>query len=1051
MTLTTDIVLESVRVVVLLVLLGFITIKVRAGQRPPGRGWPLIVGGFALLLFGSLLDLTDNFPALNRFAVIGDTPLEALLEKFVGFLGGFVLLGLGFILWLGDLRGLSDEIARGSAAATALRSSEQRFLDLFALSSVGTAICAPSGAFREVNQAFHDLLGYDTAELPGQSFSDVIDPEGLPEVTTRLRRLWDGEIDRFRHECYYRRKNGRPIWGLAVVFALRDADGTPAGFVAQVVDLDDRHQAEETLRRSEERFRDFAESATDWFWETGPDHRLTWLSDGFDRLTGEDGAKLIGLTRWESALGDPETKFWQAHRADLEARRSFRDLRYRAQTRRGTTLHRQVSGVPVFDAKGVFCGYRGTTTDVTWRVEAEDALREVNRDLEDRVRARTAELEAANAGLQQEMAVRNEAQSERDESEARLAEALRQVKLAYWRYSFAEKTLTHWSEEAATILGLPAESLPSDVTRYLEWVHPDDRDRIADLYGEKGAAAPDPEGYRVEYRFIRPDRAQIWLRGVAELESDAMGRPIGYRGTIQDITDIKVAEEAVRTRDAWLRAILDNAPIQIALKDTDCRLMAVSGNTAAEFGFDNSAFIGRSTADFLPAEVAGRYLAADREVLATGEPRQQVVVEDHGGRTRHLLNAKFPLRDDQGRIVGVCSLTSDITEMKEMEARLSQAQKMEAVGQLTGGVAHDFNNLLAVIQGNAELLAATGGGESYSQAIMRASRRGAELTHRLLAFSRQQSLQPKTIDLAELVEGLSELLLRTLGETVTIITVMADSLVPARADPGQVENALLNLAINARDAMPDGGELTIACRNATLDAAYVKRNPEAIVGDYLLLEVTDNGSGMTADVLAHAVEPFFTTKPVGAGSGLGLSMVYGFAKQSNGHLEIESTLGRGTTVRLYLPRAGHVVEAEPPAPEASAPRGRGETVLVIEDDSEVRAMTVKMVEGLGYRVVDVPEATAARAVLENGAAVDLILSDVVLPGGVSGPQFAREVALQFPDLAVVFMSGYPAEAAMRDGVLDADTRLLNKPFQKQALAAVLREALAGRAVLEKRG
>ncbi len=377
-----------------------------------------------------------------------------------------------------------------------------------------------------------------------------------------------------------------------------------------------------------------------------------------------------------------------------------------------------------------------------------------------------------------------------------------------------------------------------------------------------------------------------------------------------------------------------------------------------------------------------------------------------------------------------------------MEAQLHQAEKLNAIGQLTGGIAHDFNNLLAVIGNSAEFLQDEPGHDhDLVRTILRATNRGAELTHRLLAFSRRQPLRTKSIALATLVEGMSDLLRRTLGETIEVGTIAEPDLWPVAADPGQVENAFLNLSINARDAMPGGGKLLIECRNIHLDEAYVAENTEASVGDFVILTVTDNGFGMTDDVRAHAFEPFFTTKEVGKGSGLGLSMIYGFAKQSGGHVDIYSEEGRGTAVKLYLPRDETVAPEVGGNEKTEAPGGRGEAVLVIEDNPAVRELAVKMLMTLGYRATDVPDVTAARAALDSRQKFDLMLSDVVLPGGMSGPEFAEEVRARFPDLKIIFMSGYPAEAAKRNGFLGSDRVLLNKPFRRSQLAKALRDAL----------
>ena len=404
-----------------------------------------------------------------------------------------------------------------------------------------------------------------------------------------------------------------------------------------------------------------------------------------------------------------------------------------------------------------------------------------------------------------------------------------------------------------------------------------------------------------------------------------------------------------------------------------------------------------------------------------------------------LIAGEYMEIGDEPRLLIVAH---DVTERKRAEEQLRQAQKMEAVGQLTGGVAHDFNNLLTVILGNAQVLEERLGREDAELGqIIQATKRGAELNHRLLAFSLQQPLRPQAIDLGDLVSGMSEMLTRALSETIEIETLVAADLENALADPGQVENALLNLALNARDAMPVGGRLTIECANVQIDDDYVAENPEAIAGAYVVLAVTDEGTGMTDEVQAHAFEPFFTTKEVGQGSGLGLSMIYGFAKQSGGHVNIYSEAGKGTTVKLYLPRADATMHAESPNKVEEIPLGRGEVILVIEDDPGVRALTVRILEGLNYKVKDAFNAAAAHKVLANERSVDLVLSDVVLPGGASGPEFAEEAHKTHPYLKVIFMSGYPAEAARRNGFLDSGRVLLNKPFEKHELAKAIRDAL----------
>jgi signal transduction histidine kinase len=382
-------------------------------------------------------------------------------------------------------------------------------------------------------------------------------------------------------------------------------------------------------------------------------------------------------------------------------------------------------------------------------------------------------------------------------------------------------------------------------------------------------------------------------------------------------------------------------------------------------------------------------------------------------------------------------------EHRAIEHRLRQAQKMEAMGQLTGGVAHDFNNLLGVIVGNIDLLLDTVRGNAaqveLADAALNSALRGAELTKRLLAFSRQQPLATKVIDVNERLPGMIGVLQRTLGETIQIVTHLAPELWPARADPSQLEDALLNLAINARDAMPDGGTLSIATANIHLDEHHAALQAEVQPGDYVTLSVTDTGIGMPAEIIERAVEPFFTTKEPGKGTGLGLSMIYGFAKQSGGHLSIYSEPGVGTTVRLYLPRElGEASAADLRAAAAGeVPKG-GESVLVVDDNVELRRVALRLLSGLGYRVGEATDGPAALALIEAGEHFDLLFTDIGLPEGMNGFELADRARQLLPTLKVLFTTGYGSHGR-RNGNQETDpASVLQKPYRSRDLAERVR-------------
>jgi PAS domain S-box-containing protein len=445
--------------------------------------------------------------------------------------------------------------------------------------------------------------------------------------------------------------------------------------------------------------------------------------------------------------------------------------------------------------------------------------------------------------------------------------------------------------------------------------------------------------------------------------------------------------------------------------------------------------------------------------------RAQIDGLAHGAQTLRFEN-RFRARDGSYRWFSwtavpegplLYCVARDITAEREAaealalaEDALRQSQKMETVGQLTGGVAHDFNNLLQIVTGNLDILQRNLPGDQprltrAAEAAMNGAQRAAVLTQRLLAFSRRQPLAPERVDPNRLIAGMSDLLHRTLGEIVEVETVQGARIWPVEVDANQLENAILNLAINARDAMPQGGKLTIETANTHLDSHYAARDAEVAPGQYVLVSVSDTGSGMDEDTLARAFEPFFTTKEVGRGTGLGLSMVYGFLKQSGGHVRIYSEVGHGTTVKLYLPR--YLGSAEEPAPmpaseDAVPPASRDETILVCEDDANVRAYTVEVLRELGYRVIEAADGPSTLAAMEReGGRIHLLFTDVVLSGGMTGAVLAAEAKRRRPELKVLFTTGYARNAIVHHGRLDPGVQLLPKPFTYADLAAKVRDVL----------
>ncbi|MEN3350331.1 MAG: hypothetical protein V7632_3966 [Bradyrhizobium sp.] len=409
----------------------------------------------------------------------------------------------------------------------------------------------------------------------------------------------------------------------------------------------------------------------------------------------------------------------------------------------------------------------------------------------------------------------------------------------------------------------------------------------------------------------------------------------------------------------------------------------------------------------------------------------------------HLVVSGRPLRDAEGNIIGAALIYHDITASRETEHQLQQAQKLDAIGKLTGGVAHDFNNMLTVITGTADTLVDSLQDQPHlartAELIDRAAERCRELIQHLLAFARRQPLEPSVVDINGTVVDIAKLLRPTLGEQIEINSVLAPDVAAVHIDPSQLSNSLLNMAINARDAMPDGGKLLFETSNVVLDEAYAETNPGITPGRYVLIAVSDTGTGMSQAVQDKVFDPFFTTKEVGKGSGLGMSMVYGFVKQSGGHIKIYSEQDHGTTIKLYLPPVRGEVAAPAPAP-APAPRG-SEVILVVEDDPLVRNYVTAQLASLGYKTVAVPDGRAALALVDKGEQFDLLFTDVIMPGGLNGRQLADEVKKRRPDLKVLYTSGYTENAIVHHGRLDEGVLLLTKPYRKAQLATMLQQAL----------
>ncbi|KPX75470.1 Signal transduction histidine kinase [Pseudomonas amygdali pv. photiniae] len=610
---------------------------------------------------------------------------------------------------------------------------------------------------------------------------------------------------------------------------------------------------------------------------------------------------------------------------------------------------------------------------------------------------------------------------------------------------------------------LCAKGLPLELV--IASIHPDDSARVDKSIED---ALQNSETYRCEYRVLHEDGLYRWVEASGKIERDSRGKPVRSPGVLLDIDSRRMAEDERDRLNELLRIFTAAVPGVVYAKDLEGRMLVANRGTAELIGKPPEFFIGKTDLEFLDDQQQARVLMeTDRRIMQNNVSEQieeQVNLPDGSAAT--WLSTKAPLLDKNGEVIGLIGSSVDVTARKKaeeavrelnqtLEQRIEQAvfereqiedalrhsQKMDAVGQLTGGIAHDFNNLLAGISGSLELITKrlaqgrVGDVDRYVSVAQGAVRRAASLTHRLLAFSRRQNLSPRVTNVNVLIQDMEELIARTVGPEIDIKVVAHDDLWPALIDHAQLESSLLNLCLNARDAMPSGGRIVIETANASIEECT---DPDHGIpaGEHLSIRVTDTGIGMSPDTVAKAFEPFFTTKPIGAGTGLGLSMVYGFVRQSGGQIRVESVEGQGTSVVMHLPR--HIAENAPRAagPEITEEPAQhtGETVLIVDDEPSVRMLVAEVITGLGYNCLEAGDAQSGLQILQSDTRIDLLISDIGLPGGMNGREMADAAGDCRPGLPTLFITGYAKTSVLDDCHLRPCTQVLTKPFGLDALA-----------------
>ncbi len=863
---------------------------------------------------------------------------------------------------------------------------------------------------------FCRLFGLDpaTTSMSVDAWLSMVHPEDRAWVPEALRRARDSHRP---GEFQYRivRPDGETriihAWG-------EEVDGKRIGLV---MDVTEQVRTERGLADAQR-----IANVGSWEWLPGTD-RLRWSQQGLRIFGYEDNAAERSAADWLARVHPEDQAYVQASLTRHKRSGGQLDLTYRIIRPDGAVRTIQERIESTVDADGQLLQDAGIFRDITESRQIELAMQALSHDLI--ALEGEAYYEAAAASLRRllgfDEAFISRLQPERPHEMALLAAvtATGSRKAAYYALS--------GTPSAEILAGNPL------LIGHSAWLRFPDDPRLA---------AKRTEGYAAEP--IRDHMGRII--GLVGVLSE---RPLAEPGALPTILPMfavaigaAMGREQIHRRDSWLRAILENTPADITIKDLDLRIMASSGGVATEPGERAKDKIGKRTRDLFPPEIAAQYEAADREVLATGKPVQQEVVERTEGHTRIIQNVKFPMRDEAGGIIGVCSISTDVTELRQTADKLAQAQKMEALGTLTGGIAHDFNNYLAVILGNLDLLDDYLAKDPKAHELIGAALHGAirsqELTRSLLAFARHQPLAPKIIDVGDAIRDTARLLERTLGEDIQLTVKVEPGLWPVLADAAQLASCIVNLARNGRDAMSQGGRLTISAANLHVAAAGSAPDPDVAAGDHVVIEVADIGAGIPPQMLANVFEPFFTTKPAGHGTGLGLSMVYGFVTQSGGDIKIHSRPGAGTRVRIYLPRAQAPAAAQPQALLDPDLPGGSETLLLVEDNRAVRQTVAAQLKSLGYQVLEAVSGDDAALLLQRQSeAIALILSDVVMPGKLDGYGLARLAMARWPGIKLLLMSGFPGDHGTGSDAMLPAVRLLPKPYRKAELAHALRELL----------
>jgi PAS domain S-box-containing protein len=931
---------------------------------------------------------------------------------------------------------LSEEEGALRHALSRLAESEDRFRLLFENSAVGMALFTAEGRFLQVNPAIVRIFGYSAEELRGRRLGDLAySRTNSPDTATSSLQALADPPELYEREKQYVHKAGHAVWARMLRVPVRGPAGKVRYFVGVLEDVTQRRQAEEALATSEERYRLHFQDAFDGIYVCAENGEFLDANPSFCQTLGYSQPDLLHLTVADVA---EDLKQVRRHFAAVLNEGGDR-FESRLRCKDGRRVDVEVSGAVV-------------------RLEGRRLIHGIVRDITERKRA-----ERLAAGQKRVL--------EQIAEDAPLPDVLTALIRVFEEQAPGALCSILLLDDTGRLRFGAAPNLPEAYLREVDGLS------VGPRNGSCGTAvhrrkpvvvadiATDPLWEQGRDLALRHGLHACWSRPIVSAHGEVLGTfalyyrsprvPDARENSVIEVAahlagialERKRAQEALRHSEKQYRDLVETSNDLIWSVDVEGRITFINRDAAQRIlGHEPEQMLGRPFTDFMPpgrARMDLETFARTKEGEVHFHYETELLRKD-GTPVQVRANA-MAVRDEHGQFLGVTGTATDITEHKRLEEQVRQAQKMQAIGRLAGGVAHDFNNLLTVITGYSELLLQetqlADASRDLLREVIRAADRAAALTRQLLAFSRKQILLPVVLDLNKVITNLDKMLRRLISEDIDLRMILAPALRPVKADPTQVEQVILNLAVNARDAMPGGGRLSVETANAELDESFTRERQEVQPGSYVMVRVSDTGQGMDSETKAHLFEPFFTTKELGKGTGLGLATVYGIVKQSGGHIYVESEPGRGASFTIYLPAVGAGAPAGMPAAGGDdLPRGT-EVVLLVEDGDEVRRLARQVLESHGYTVLEARHGGEALDLCDRHQGhINLLVTDVIMPQ-MSGRELVERLAPMQPGLRVLYLSGYTDEDCQRRGLVEGDRAFLPKPFTPKALARKVREVL----------